>query len=336
MLKLGQNCRLVQLQMKIFKRIVLFLLLGIVLLTVIFTIQNYPAYSNPKNFPLLSDTNHIKKSLEFIINTPRTRNYKNVEALDTVAERIRQEFLQHTNRVAIQEYRVLDTTYRNIMASFGPEDGERIIVGAHYDVCGDQDGADDNASGVAGILELAKLLKETKLKYRIDLVAYTLEEPPFFDTKNMGSYVHAKSLHDADIPVKGMVSLEMIGYYAEEEGSQTYPVGILKWVYGSKGDYITIAQNSFCGKFAKEYKEIAFDNNSIPTKCFRSPSFLGGVRLSDHMNYWDFGYSAVMITNTAFFRNHNYHKKTDTRSTLNIAKMAGAIDGVYRTLTQLQ
>ncbi len=322
--------------MKTLKRIFLYLLYTIIILVSIFIFQNYPASSTAKELPRLSDTTHIRKCLEFIVNTPRPRNYLNPGILDTVAISVKQEFQQYTNRVTEQPFIVKGTAYRNIIASFGPEEGERIIVGAHYDVCGNQDGADDNASGVAGILELARLLKDQKLKYRIDLVAYSLEEPPYFDTKNMGSYVHARSLHDARIPVKGMVSIEMIGYYSDEEGSQDYPVGLLEWFYGNKGNYITIAQKSFCGDFAKAYKKTAFKNNSISTKSFRSPSFLGGVRLSDQLNYWDFGYSAVMITNTAFFRNKNYHKETDKLYLLDLSKMALAIDGVYRTVTQIE
>jgi hypothetical protein len=227
-------------------------------------------------------------------------------------------------------------TYKNIIASFGPENGKRIIVGAHYDVCGNQDGADDNASGVAGILELARLLKTQALKYRIDLVAYSLEEPPYFNTKQMGSYIHAKSLHDANISVKGMVSLEMIGYFSDKENSQDYPIGIMKWIYGDKGNFITIVQKSFCGEFAKEYKRLSFKNNSIPTKSFRTPWFLGGANLSDHQNYWKFGYSAIMVTNTAFFRNHNYHRNLDQLDALNIPKMGLVIDGVFRTLLSLK
>ncbi len=318
------------------KRAIKYTLLIILILLVIFTIQNYPVSSNAKDLTRLSDTANIRRNLESIINTAAYRNYKNTDVLDTVAERLRQEFLRHTDRVSIQNYKVNENNYKNIIASFGPEDGERIIVGAHYDVCREQDGADDNASGVAGILELARLLKGQPLKYRIDLVAYTLEEPPYFNTKEMGSYVHARSLHDANIPVKGMVSLEMIGYYSDKENSQGYPVGIMKWVYGDKGNFITIVQKSFCGEFAREFKNLSFRNNSIATKSFRTPSFIGGANLSDHKNYWKFGYSAVMVTNTAFFRNHNYHTNSDKLEALNIPKMGLVIDGVFRTLTHIE
>jgi hypothetical protein len=322
--------------MKRTKQVIKYILVIILILITIFTIQNYPASSEAKNFSRLSDTANIRKNLESIINTSDYRNHKNIDILDTVAERIRQKFLRHTKRVSIQDYKVEGKGYKNIIASFGPEEGKRIIVGAHYDVCGEQDGADDNASGVAGVLELARLLNGQELKYRIDLVAYTLEEPPYFNTKEMGSYVHAKSLHDANIPVKGMISLEMIGYFSDEKNSQGYPISIMKWIYGDKGNFITIVQKSFCGEFAKEFKKLSFKNNSISTKSFRTPWFLGGANLSDHENYWEFGYSAVMVTNTAFFRNHNYHTKFDKLEALNVPKMGLVIDGVFRTITHLE
>jgi Peptidase family M28 len=209
--------------MKTFKRIIKYTLLIIVILLAIFAIINYPISSNAKSFERLADTTNIRRNLSSIINTPDYRNYKNITVLDTVAERIKKEFKSYTNNVYMQAYKVDESGYKNVIASFGPETGERIIVGAHYDVSHDQDGSDDNASGVAGVLELAKLLKDQPLKYRIDLVAFSLEEPPFFHTKNMGSYIHAKSLHDSSIAVKGMISLEMIGYFSDEKNSQTYP-----------------------------------------------------------------------------------------------------------------
>ena len=126
------------------------------------------------------------------------------------------------------------TAIKNIICSINTDKKERIVIGAHYDVCGDQDGADDNASGVAGLLELARLLKHEKLNYRIDFVAYTLEEPPFFGTENMGSSIHAKYISDNKISLKGMISLEMIGYFNDKPHSQKYPLSFLKWFYGNK------------------------------------------------------------------------------------------------------
>jgi Zn-dependent M28 family amino/carboxypeptidase len=317
------------------KRIIKYALLLIVILLTIVVIQNYPVSSEAKSFERLADTINIRRNLESIINTAGYRNYKNVAVLDTVAERIKKEFQRYTNRVSTQDYKVDEKGYKNIIASFGPEDGERIIVGAHYDVSHEQDGADDNASGVAGVLELAKLLKGQPLKYRIDLVAFSLEEPPFFHTKSMGSYIHAKSLHDNNIAVKGMISLEMIGYFSDKENSQSYPVGMMKWFYGDKGNFITIVQSFFSGAFAKEFKALSFKNNSIDIKSIRAPWFVAGDN-SDQINYWKFGYSALMVTNTAYFRNHNYHTIADKLGLLDIPKMALVIDGVFRALMQLK
>jgi Zn-dependent M28 family amino/carboxypeptidase len=319
-----------------FKKILRYFLLILLILIGILFFQNYDHSSEAKDFTRLADTTIIRKDLEVIINTPKKRNFEHTDVLDSVANYINEQFSTCTNRISIQNYEVRNKYYSNIIASFGPENGERIIVGAHYDVCGEQDGADDNASGTAGLLALARLFKNTNLKYRIDLVAYTLEEPPFFGTEKMGSYVHAKSLYDAKIPVKGMISLEMIGYYSEEENSQHYPVGMMKWFYGSKGNYITIVQKSIDGDFSDQFKKLSFTNNSLLTKSFKAPSFFGGIDLSDHRNYWKFGYSALMITNTSFYRNKKYHTDGDVLSNLHIPNIGLVVDGVYRTLKKVQ
>lgn len=314
------------------KKILKFILVIVVLLIGISFYQNYPTSAEPKSLPRLADTGMIRRDLNAIINTSKKRNFNNVAILDSVADYIKSTFLTCSDRVTIQPFEVRNHIYSNIIASFGPEGGERIIVGAHYDVCGKQDGADDNASGTAGLLALARLLKNNILKYRIDLVAYTLEEPPFFGTEEMGSYVHAKSLYDEKIPVKGMVCLEMIGYYSDEENTQDYPLDFLKWFYGSKGNYITVVQQSIDGAFSKQFKRLAFEKNTILTKSFKAPTFFGGLDLSDHRNYWHFGYSAVMVSNTAFYRDTNYHKVGDILQNLNIPKMGLVVDGVFRVL----
>lgn len=318
------------------KKLIKYSLLALLLLIVFLFFSNYPISSSPKNLPRLSDTIQIRKNLEQIIHTPDYRNFRNVAVLNGVSEFLKSTFLESTKRVSFQEYPARGNTYRNVIASFGPETAPRIIVGAHYDVCLDQDGADDNASGVAGLLELARLLSNTPLQYRIDLVAYSLEEPPDFDTHNMGSYVHAKSLSDSNVSVYGMISLEMIGYYSDDKDSQHYPVGLLKWIYGDRGNFITLAQKFGSGKFARNFKSQYFKNNSIPAKSFKAPSFFGGINLSDHANYWEFGYSALMITNTAFYRNEYYHTKNDKLYRLDIPRLALVIDGVYRSLIAIE
>lgn len=301
-----------------------------------FVVANYPVASDPKVMPLLTDTSLVAADLRAIVGHHNKRNYAHPEVLDSVADYIKQQFGVQQAAVAEQRFEAERREYRNIIASFGPSDAPRIIIGAHYDVCGKQEGADDNASGVAGILALGRLLKGKILTNRIDLVAYSLEEPPFFGTDKMGSYVHAKSLKDENAAVRGMISVEMIGYFSDSVESQEYPIGFLSSVYGSKGDYITIVKKPGGGEFAKAFKDAYFNQNSLPAKAFAAPSFVGGIDLSDHRNYWKFGYDAVMLTNTAFYRNHQYHLAGDTVDRLDILRMSKVVDGLYRAIVQLQ
>lgn len=278
-----------------------------------------------------ADTTIILTHLKNIVETDQPRNYKNVKALNSVAYYINSQFKQYADSTSFQKYQVEGKEYKNVIASFGTSNEERIIIGAHYDVCDDQDGADDNASGVVGLLEIARLLHGKNLNKRIDLVAYTLEEPPFFRTDKMGSYVHANYLRENKIPVVGMICLEMIGYFDETKGSQDYPIGLLKLFYGSKGDFITVVRKLNSGKFARKFTHQMKKTDVIETKSFQGPKGLVGIDFSDHLNYWKCGFNAIMITNTAFYRNKNYHETTDQIKTLNLSKMAAVIQSVYET-----
>ncbi|GGG95249.1 M28 family peptidase [Pedobacter zeae] len=282
-----------------------------------------------------SDTTLIKSYLKTLTKTPQFRNHNNVDQLNLTADFLKTIFKKSSDSVSVQAYNVDQKTYKNIICSFGTENKKRIIIGAHYDVCGDQEGADDNASGVIGLLELSRLLKDKKLPYRIDLVAYTLEEPPYFRTEFMGSYIHAKSLNKSDTEVYGMISLEMIGYFKDEPKSQTYPLGILSVKYGNKGNYITLVKKFGSGEFVNQFSKNFKAGKNILTKTFASPPSLPGIDFSDHLNYWKFGYDAMMITDTSFYRNKNYHQKTDTMETLDIPRMSKVIDGVYNALISL-
>jgi hypothetical protein len=278
----------------------------------------------------------VKAHLTRLTKTKGYRTYTNIPLLDKTAAYIDSVFKQYSDSVGMQPFLVEGRKYNNVICSFGTENSERIIIGAHYDVCGEQEGADDNASGVVGLLELARQLKDKKLKYRIDLVAYTLEEPPFFRTEHMGSYVHAKYLKDHHIAVFGMVSLEMIAYFKEEKKSQSYPLKALRCVYGSKGNYITLVNKFGSGTFARQFTRSYKSTKTIRTKEFKGPKSLVGIDFSDHLNYWQFGFSALMLTDTGFYRNHNYHQKTDTLETLDLTKMTAVIDALYDVILQLK
>ncbi len=283
-----------------------------------------------------SDTTIIKKHFNELIKPGKPRHYLNKSVLDSAGLYIKSELSKYADTTYFQEYDVFGSSYRNVIAVFNPDAKETIVVGAHYDVCDDQDGADDNTSGTIGLLEVARLLKGNALKYRIELVAYTLEEPPFFRTEKMGSYIHAKSLNDNNRSVKGMVCLEMIAYFDDSKGSQDYPLGILSWFYGNKGDYITLVNKFHKGKFAKKFSNKYKRKAPIKTKKFTGSKSLPGIDFSDHLNYWKFGYSALMITDTAFYRNKNYHHKSDTIASLDIKRMADVIDGVVLVLLEMQ
>lgn len=279
-----------------------------------------------------SDTIRIKELLTELTKTSKPRNYQNVDQLNETASFIFQQFKQSADTVFYQTYQVRGITYKNVIARFGNAQSERLIIGAHYDVCGNQEGADDNASGIVGLLELARMLKEQKTQKSIELVAYTLEEPPYFRTEYMGSFIHAKSLKDSGAKVSGMICLEMIGYFKEEKRTQDYPIGLLKLFYGSRGNYITVVNKFSKGKTARKFTKRMDRFTTLPVKKFNGPKSLTGIDFSDHLNYWKMGYSACMVTDTAFYRNKNYHQKTDEMGTLNISKMASVINGVFLSI----
>ena len=276
-----------------------------------------------------ADTSQLRRHLVALVSTPEPRNYQHLVSLNQAARYIEQQLQAAGAQPVRQPYEVQGATYHNVIGSFGPATGPRLIIGAHYDVCGEQPGADDNGTGVAALLELARLLgQQPTLPYRIDLVAYTLEEPPFFRTSQMGSYVHAKALHDAGVAVRGMVALEMLGYYDDRKGSQNYPFGPLRWVYGSRGNYVTVAQKFGNGRFGRQFARRYKGAATLPVRRFKAPAWLPGIDFSDHLNYWQFNYSAVLLTDTAFYRNKHYHQPTDTLARLDMRRLGLAVDAL--------
>ena len=284
-----------------------------------------------------SDTVLIRKHLTAITKTGGYRNYRNPEVLDKVAGYIYGIFKEHADTAYYQPYRVGDAVYRNVVCRFGTSSDKPVMVfGAHYDVCGDQEGADDNASGIAGLLELARMLYGQELSRPVELVAYTLEEPPFFRTPDMGSAVHARSLKESGTPVYGMAAIEMIGYFDDEKWSQDYPVKAMKVAYGTRGDYVLLVKKAGYGEFVSCFSEqFHGSGSSVDTRNLKAPAKMGGVDFSDHLNYWNEGYDALMITNTAFFRNKNYHQPTDTMDTLDIRRMGEVINSIFHAIMNM-
>ncbi|MDH5232762.1 MAG: M28 family peptidase [Gammaproteobacteria bacterium] len=308
------------------------------LILIIFSVfASQQAFSSLKIGDVYIDQSYLKKVVTELSVNIGARNFDQSEGLEKASRYIVGEFEKQGHKVVLQKYVIEEIDeVENIIVSLGPKDAERIVVGAHYDTYRDQPGADDNASGVAGLLALAGFLKkhESNLKRRIDFVAYTLEEPPFFRSEFMGSYIHAKSLKDNNIDVLGMISLEMIGYYSNKENSQEYPLGLMKIMYPTTGDFIGVVSNVSSNGLKSQFAEY-LAVSSIPVETLSAPSWLVGVDFSDHLNYWQFGYDAIMVTDTAFYRNANYHQKTDIIETLNFKLMAEVIRGVSYGLFML-
>ena len=292
------------------------------------------AYNKPE---ISVDKNKLYSSVDKLTSLSPPRNYENIGSLNKAADFIKGEFLKFGYSPVEQKYSVRGIQYKNIIATYGPETAQRFIVGAHYDVAGEQPGADDNASGIAGLLALAELFKKyyPKISFRVDFVAYTLEEPPFFRTKEMGSFIHAKSLHDSKVNVLGMLSLEMIGYFSDASKSQEYPLPFMKLFYPTKADFIGVVGNFPSSALNRHFKN-TMKLTAIDVESLKAPSCLIGVDFSDHMNYWKFGYPAIMLTDTAFYRNFNYHSVSDTIHTLNFDKMKEVVKGVYWALINLE
>ena len=287
-------------------------------------------YAAPNTTPANPD--NLKVYLEQIIGQDSYRNYKNTQQLQRVSAWIKEQMRLFGIPCQYQSYSVNGLEYRNVICSLSAGHASRVIVGAHYDVFGDQQGADDNASGVAGVIETARILSKQKaqLNQNIEFVFYTLQEAPFFKTEQMGSYIHAKSVQANKNQIQAVYILEMIGYF-DENLVQEYPVG-LKWVYPEHGNFIAAVSNLQSYDLGAKYCQAMRNLNALECQRLVAPAFVSGMEFSDHLNYWKFGIPAMMITDTGAWRNKQHHSKADTLKTLNIAKMANVVDGLVNTL----
>jgi Zn-dependent M28 family amino/carboxypeptidase len=237
--------------------------------------------------------------------------------------------------VSEQEFPADGARYVNVIAAFGPATADVVVVGAHYDVAGEMPGADDNASGVAGLLELADVLEDATLSCRVELVAFANEEAPYFATPGMGSEVYAGSLVEARRRVRGMVCLEMLGCFTDSPGSQKLPFGALRLFYPSTGNFIAVVGNLPGAGIVRRVKRAMREASELPVESINAPRLVPGVDLSDHSSFWRRGLPAVMITDTAFYRNPRYHTAQDTPDTLDYARMAEVVAGVRKAVLDL-
>jgi len=256
------------------------------------------------------------------------RDFAHPENLDRAAAYLWDAFRAARLPVREQQYEVEGHTFRNLIAGIGPMTPERIIVGAHYDTAGEQPGADDNASGVAGVLELARLLRAAPPPLRVELAAWTLEEPPNFRTRRMGSAVHAARIARERTKIRLMIAVEMIGTFSDARGSQGYPP-VLGLFYPSAGNFIAVVGQWGQGEYVGAVAEAMRAGSPLPVETLTAPAFVTGVDFSDHLSFWARGYPAVMVSDTAFFRNPRYHTADDRPETLDYVRMAEVVKGLH-------
>ncbi|HMO19067.1 MAG TPA: M28 family peptidase [Oligoflexia bacterium] len=283
-----------------------------------------------------SDPDILKNHVQVLSNKLSPRDYLSTDNLDACATYISEAMSSSGGIVSNQTYVVDNREYKNVIGKFGPVSNDIIVVGAHYDAHDKLPGADDNASGVAGLLDLARLLGKSSgtLSKSIELVAFTLEEPPYFATSNMGSAVYSKKLKESGINVVIMISLEMIGYFTEVEDSQKFPAPLLGLFYPNKGNFIAVVDQLF-SFHAQKLRDHINSMGEIEAYSINAPAILPGIDFSDHRNFWQYNYPAIMVTDTAFYRNTAYHKEHDTEDRLDYIKMSAVINGVFSYLQNL-
>ncbi len=261
------------------------------------------------------------------------------DLLNMVAEQIEGLFIQLGYHVEMQPVTWGRTTYYNVIAMPPGETTAQaicplLVVGAHYDTVSTTPGADDNASAIAGLIELARILTH-RPPPGIRLAAFCPEEPPAFRTRRMGSYVMANSLRKENAQLQGMICLEMIGYFRDQDGSQSYPFPLMNRIYPRRGNFIAIVGNLRSRSWTKAVKEGFEKGSPLPIARLNAPFFVYGIDFSDHWSFSKHGYPAAMVTDTAFYRNPHYHKPTDRPDTLDYCRAAQVIDGVAAAVTRL-
>lgn len=258
------------------------------------------------------------------------------QALAAAAHYVEQALARSGYGVSRQEYEAAGVHCANLeVECHGPQrPGEILVLGAHYDTVVGSPGADDNASGVAALIEIARMLGERELGARIRCVAFVNEEWPFFGRAAMGSLIYARAARARGEHIKLMASLEMLGYYSSAPRSQRYPP-LLRFFYPDRGDYVALVSNLRSRRALARFHEAFRSECDFPSERLASPAIVPGISLSDQLSFWRCGYPGIMITDTAFYRYPHYHRATDTPDKLDFASLARVTVGIAGTILRL-
>jgi Zn-dependent M28 family amino/carboxypeptidase len=276
---------------------------------------------------------NLKRHVEELAGRIGERNVWRSEAMAAAARYIRKTLEDTGYVVNVQSFSSRGQTVNNIEAIL-PGHGaaeEIIVVGAHYDSVADCPGANDNASGVAAMLELARLLAGTTLPRTVRFVAFANEEAPFFYGDEMGSNLYAARAQAQGERIEAMLSLETVGYYTDQPGSQRYPFPFSLF-YPDTGNFIGFVGNLSSRPLVRKAVAAFRASTAFPSEGVAAPSGIEGVHWSDHWSFWEAGYPAIMVTDTAPFRYPYYHTSMDTPGQLDYTGLARVTGGLVEVV----
>jgi len=278
----------------------------------------------------------LTRHITMLAETIGERNILQYENLCQAAQYITNTFSKLGYQVNKQEYQVSKRAVQNIEIEITgcAQPNEIIVVGAHYDSVLNCPGANDNGSGIATILELARLLQGKACNKTLRLIAFVNEEPPFFYTSKMGSYVYAKQSRRRHENIKAMLSIETVGYYSDAAKSQHYPFP-LSYFYPSQGDFIAFVSNLSSRKLLRQVIASFREHCQFPSEGAAIPAWITGVSWSDQWAFWRHGYPAMMITDTALFRYPYYHTEKDTPDKIDYQRLARVVSGLMTVIVNL-
>jgi hypothetical protein len=279
---------------------------------------------------------NLRAHVTMLAGTIGERNFLRMPRLNAAADYVKARFAANGYDVAEQTFRARGETFRNLEVTLRgrTHPDEIILVGGHYDTVEGTPGADDNASGTAGVIELSRLLRSKPADRTIRFVAFANEEPPFFFTEDMGSRRYSKAAKERGDKIVAMLSLETIGYYRDTPGSQRYPA-VLGAFYPNRGDFIGVVGNIGSRHLVRQVVGDFRQFEQFPSQGSAAPKQIPGISWSDQWSFWKDGYEAVMITDTAPFRNANYHELFDRPDSLDYGRMARVVDGVSKVVQHL-